>query len=215
MTYAKPTACLILSALAGCVGGGPNNDNGFSGSKKLTVSDAGQGEDAGDHNGSRRDGGDENWLVDPRMCGADENGTPYDTSAQGGCYYGYCYTTLEGLKDTVTPGGACAMEQDAALQCEGTVTIVTSKCARSNAGQIGDEARFRAAIKACVLEDAQVMAIHEPCIDCYVETAVCAGKLCTLECISGDSPACDECREEKGCTPDFYVCAGLPDPLKL
>ena len=61
-----------------------------------------------------------------------------------------------------------------------------------------------------VKSDVQMMPAN--CMDCYIESALCAREFCLGDCLAGDNPTCDACREDNGCTPGFYACGGLPDP---
>jgi len=162
-----------------------------------------------------------NLVVDGKLptkdkCGAQPNGKPGDSSSAGGCYYFYCYQTKETLLSEATPNGACANATDTAIQCEGTSVLTVSRCARARAGTLavdGAEA-FRTAVTECAREDEKLAAFSDACLACNVESSVCAAEKCLADCVTGDSIGCDVCREKNGCTPDFYTCAGLPDPNK-
>lgn len=162
-----------------------------------------------------------NLVVDGKLptkdkCGAQPNGKPGDSSSAGGCYYFYCYQTKETLLSEATQGGACANAIDTAVQCEGTSVRTVSQCARTRAGKFaeGGAELFRTAVTDCARDDEALKDFSDACLACNVESSVCAAQKCLLECVTGDTPGCDKCREDNGCTPDFYACAGLPDPNK-
>jgi hypothetical protein len=169
----------------------------------------------GDDDGGATGGGTTGYIVDPSMCGADAAGKPLDTKAMGGCYYFYCYTNEAGLKSAVSPGAACAADKDVAIQCEGESVRTVSQCARQNAALVAFPDQFRTAVNDCARKNAKLAEFSDSCLKCNVDSAVCAAAECVTQCIAGDSPGCDDCRESKGCTPAFYACGGLPDPMKL
>lgn len=185
-------------------GGTGGTDNGGT---------AGANTGAGDGDGG---GGNGNGLPAASECGAldDGSGNALDTSAMGGCYYFYCYTTEAELAAAASPSGAC--KNDVALQCKGDPVTVVAGCARQPliSAQIALIDNFKSAVKDCAKKDPALATFSDGCLDCGVESAACAGTKCFQECINGDSPNCDQCRENAGCTPDFYACAGLPDPNK-
>jgi hypothetical protein len=200
----------ILATLVGACGdsGGGNNDGDNTGGGTTT-----DGKDAGATDAGGTTGTGE--LPKASECGAQAAGKPTDSSAAGGCYYFYCYQTEESLLSEATQGGKCANAKDVAIQCEGESVTTVAKCARDNAAVLADqkEGAFAEAVRACARRNAKLAEFSDGCLDCNVESAVCAARECIFECVSGDSVNCDKCRQTKKCTPDFYTCAGLPDPL--
>jgi hypothetical protein len=198
-------------------GGGTNNGGASSGDG----GSAGNGGDKDAGSGGGNNGGDGgggatgNYIVEPSMCGATGLNKILDTSDRGGCYYFYCYTNEEGLRASAGTG-ACANDTDIAVQCEGSTPRIVAACARRREilAQIGNIDNFKNAITKCAREDAALAEVSDGCLACNVESAGCASK-CALDCAMGDSPACDDCREKEECTPDFYKCAGLPNPMEL
>jgi len=150
-------------------------------------------------------------LPDASECGAREDGTPLDTSALGGCYYFGCYQTEETLRAQATEGG-CANDIDVAITCEGESVRTVAECARENGIALagGDTA----GVVACARKNKKLEKLSDACLNCNVQSSYCAAQKCLAVCVMGDSIACDDCRERNGCTPEFYVCAGLPDPNK-
>jgi len=153
--------------------------------------------------------------VTAKQCGAQADGTPLDTSKKDGCYYFYCYQTKESLLAQSNAKGACANAADVAVQCLGQSVRTVSDCAREKAGvlAVDGEAKFAEAVTTCARNDTKLAAFSNACLACNVDSSVCAARKCLIECVTGDSQRCDQCREENKCTPDFYTCAGLPNPL--
>jgi len=179
----------------------------------LACGDSGGG--GNDETTSRTDAGS---TADAGMfCGAQADGTPRDTSAMGGCYYFYCEETKESLLEKSTKGGQCANATDVGIQCEGQSVRTVSECARMKSGTlISGTKAFTDAVTECARgEDSQLSKeFSDGCLECNVQSSLCAAQKCLAECVQGDSVLCDTCREKNKCTPDFYTCAGLPDPNK-
>lgn len=171
-----------------------------------TGTDADAGTSAG---GNAGDGG--NGLPAASECGAQANGLPLDSTAAGGCYYFYCYQTEDSLLAASTQGGACANATDVAIQCEGTSVREVAECSRQRSFEL--VAGQKQPVVDCVRKNAALAEFSDACLDCNIESARCAALNCLMVCINGDSPECDQCRQNNGCTPDFYACAGLPDPM--
>lgn len=132
-----------------------------------------------------------------------------DTRDEGGCYSFYCGTNSNSIKAGATSSAACGSDAEVYYACDGATTRKVSDCARLNALRPDPSA----ATRDCVREDSKLDVITNACLDCYVKSADCAREFCVSECLAGNSDACDQCRQENGCTPDFYKCAGLPDPV--
>jgi hypothetical protein len=75
-----------------------------------------------------------------------------------------------------------------------------------------DERRVR--IRDCVYQDAEIATnMREACLDCFIDVALCAGENCLIQCLAGDSAACDACRQDNDCERPLFACSGLPDPF--
>jgi hypothetical protein len=48
------------------------------------------------------------------------------------------------------------------------------------------------------------------CSGCYGETVACGAANCAFLCINPNAQDCVDCRCEKGCTPNFESCSGIP-----
>ncbi len=132
-----------------------------------------------------------------------------DTSDEGGCYSFYCGTNSNSIKAGATSSAKCGTDGEIYYACEGSTTRKTSECARINALRPDPHA----AARDCVREESDLDVISDACLECYLDSADCARENCISECLEGNSAGCDACRQENGCTPNFYECAGLPDPV--
>jgi len=195
---------LLLGLASAACGGDDNSDN----------NNPGDGDGDGDAGGG---GGDGDAGKDFTLTGevtpvagtsvtaqCSETSNSYPT----GCYSFYCGTNGNSVKAALAPNAVCGSAGEVFYACEGTITKETSDCARDNALTTDP----RAATKACVRKNKDLDVITDPCLDCYLTSADCAREQCISECLAGNSPTCDACRQTKGCTPSFYQCAGLPDP---
>jgi hypothetical protein len=222
MKHSKTTwlALGIVAALSGCGSdGGADNDGDGTGGTTAGNTSGDTGGSSGTTAGSTgsAEGGANaapgDYLVEPSKCGAVGTNDIFDTSDQGGCYYFYCYLTEAQLKSEATPGGACSSAADLAAQCEGSIPKVVAECARGNVLSAGNAENFAKVINECAKP--KLPGVSDGCLACNTQSAVCAGRFenCLTLCSTDDTPECDKCRQEKGCTPDFYKCAGLPDPM--
>jgi len=134
------------------------------------------------------------------------------TSTMCGSYY--CGVTPETLTAAIGPNSMCG--SDPAYVCKGTLPLVVGACARKlkSANPLSSSESLRPQVQACAYEDAEVkQKVSEQCLRCYLDSAVCAGDNCLVDCLSGDSPACDSCRMKNNCTAPVFTCNGLPNPL--
>lgn len=172
------------------------------------------GSDAGVDSGADADPGDGSSTPDSST-GTDTGGTE-DTSAPAptDCFDG---SENGGQPLTVTeptpPAGltnACTNEADLAIIEGGTVvpTDVAGGCGLNNLGA-GDA---RACALHCV---AQGTELSLECSSCYAATVACAIINCVGQCAADPGSAeCQTCRDENGCTAEFYACSGLPEPTE-
>lgn len=210
-------ALMILAALSGACGDSGSGNNDGDGSN----GGGNNGDNSGGNNGEVDAGmtpmgdlGPDD--VTPQQCGAQADGTPLDTSKGGGCFYFYCYQTEQSLLAEAKDGGGCASATDVAIQCEGLSVRTVSDCARENSAVLagnGEEA-YRKAVTECARGYQELAEFSDSCLGCNVDSSVCAARRCLIECVTGDSQLCDKCREDNKCTPEFYDCAGLPNPNK-
>lgn len=102
------------------------------------------------------------------------------------------------------------------LLCNGTTVTAVAACARDvkskNLGK--SNAEIRPLVQECVYKNAEIQAKMPPaCLGCYLTSAECSGDKCLLQCLGGDSPTCDKCRLDNGCSRPVAQCTGFPDPL--
>ena len=49
------------------------------------------------------------------------------------------------------------------------------------------------------------------CAACYGGSVACGAEFCTAQCSANtNAPLCLQCREDRGCTPGFVECSGIP-----
>jgi hypothetical protein len=176
--------------------------------------------DSGSDAGADTDPGDGSSTPDTTdptdgSTGTDTGGTE-DTSAPAptDCYDG---GENGGQPLTVTqptpPAGltdACTNEADLAIIEGGTVdpTGVAGGCGLNNLGA-GDA---RACALHCVEQGTE---LSLECSSCYAATVACAIINCVGQCAADPGSAeCQACRDDSGCTAEFYACSGLPEPTE-
>lgn len=105
--------------------------------------------------------------------------------------------------------GACMNDSDLAQHSSQDIpefVIATAKaCYISGKFEDGD-------YTDCIMElinDPDGINLTPECTDCYTASAVCAKAFCDIECLGPNDEACEACREDNGCTPNFYECSGL------
>jgi hypothetical protein len=203
-SLSRPETLTAFLALCGaCIENRAPAEND-QGSAIVAEPDAGGGD--GDIDAAIPDGGEvdsgSNVEGTGQDCAGNEPKTP------DSCYGFYCGTNYEDIRAETPSTGACGSDMELMMICEGPFPVALADCARRNALS----GNFEAAVEACVRGNHSWDPITDSCLDCYIVGARCALDNCLGECVSGDSQACDECRETKGCTPDFYVCASMPNP---
>lgn len=151
--------------------------------------------------------------------GTRNNCTTFDPPSGGMCGGIYCAINEEllsqALKETPSfPKGCGAVPAD--LICSGLTARTVAACARAvkSAAPFALNPELRDKVQACVLQEAEVKAkMPESCLECYIDSAICSGDNCVIECLGGDSFACDKCRLDKGCSRPVATCTGFPNPL--
>ncbi|MDD9941996.1 MAG: hypothetical protein OXU20_13205, partial [Myxococcales bacterium] len=123
--------------------------------------------------------------------------------------------------NTLDPNGACGANNNAggvAQVCDGGLVIVVGDCARTIKSQpqnlFSDNETLKPLVAQCVYEDPQFTdTLSMECLGCFLDVALCAGNLCLPQCLSGNTPECDQCRKDNNCEQPLFPCAGLPNPL--
>jgi hypothetical protein len=113
------------------------------------------------------------------------------------------------MGDATMPPGMCMNAEDGAILASMDVADATSTAATDCylGGATEDEAYVTCTSEALIDETG----LTAGCVDCFVQSALCAKNNCLVECLS-DPVACETCREENGCTSSFYECSGLAVP---
>ena len=122
----------------------------------------------------------------------------------GGIFDGKKYSDVKaGLHDT----GACLSDVDVQEACVINPSDVAGTAGRMCLNLSGE------AFESCVADGIQKVAtkLSDGCTDCYVQTVVCTKANCLAECANPDNVGpCTQCRFDKGCTSNFYMCSGFP-----
>jgi hypothetical protein len=213
-------AIALCGLQTGCGGGDNDDDNGAprdAGARDAGARDAGATDagatDAGATDAGGRDAGDGKYELTGEVgpvegtAVAAECTATSDAREEGGCYAHYCGTNSASLAAAHT-GSTCGSTAEIWLICDGLGIREAARCARTHAL----DADPREGTRTCMRQNAELDPLSDACLDCFLDSAACARENCVAECLTGDTPQCDACREEKGCTPGFYECAGLPNP---
>jgi hypothetical protein len=132
-----------------------------------------------------------------------------DNRKKDRCYGFFCGTNSNSIKAGLTKRSPCATDAQVALICDGLGAREASRCARVHAL----DASPRKGTKQCMRANKKLKPFTNACLDCFLDSADCAREHCVAECLAGDNPRCDACREKHKCTPNYYKCSGLPNPM--
>ncbi len=113
-----------------------------------------------------------------------------------------------GVADTGDPGtgdageasGACTNPADLAVHMNTDISAAIETCA---SGCFGGQTCTR----SCIMND---VGLSADCTECYVQVTTCAIQNCLTSCAGTNSAACDQCRDDSGCTAAFEACSGVP-----
>lgn len=151
----------------------------------------------------------------PSVAGSGNECASYALPANGMCGSYYCGVNLETLAKEIDPTALCG--KDPEFTCYGNVVTAVGACSRKVKSQNLREPNndvLRPLVEACVYEDEEIKARVEPdCLSCFIDAADCAGLNCMTQCLTGDSPLCDNCRKNNNCEAPVFTCAGLPSPF--
>jgi hypothetical protein len=204
---APPTGGLI-GGTGGLIGGAGSSDAGASLDSGTVANPAdaslpvdGALPDGGVPDGALPDGGIPDAASDS---GCLAPSTP-DASVCPG--YG-CKTTLQQLSALMDQEGACSSAAALAVACDGRVTNAALQCTQENVFSLNIDR----SVNACLKRDAQLAAIGDDCLDCFVDEALCVLTRCFSACtINSTGNACQICRRQQ-CSAQLSVCTGLPSP---
>lgn len=150
---------------------------------------------------------EEGLCVPENRCAVDPDAICFSTSAPDAadrCEGLRCGQDECVIAEATGPGSVC--QGSAALLCDATLRDVTGACARDNAfstDAVGDA-------RQCMFDSPELSSVPNACIECFVERTACARDFCLVQCVAGDSPACDQCQRDNGCLVAFDACTGLP-----
>jgi len=109
-----------------------------------------------------------------------------------------------------TPDGACA--GDTLAVCTNDISSIAGECGTDCFLAVEDPNEQLACTLECIEGDADPDP-SQGCLGCYIAAVACARANCTDVCVgAAGSAECIDCRNENGCTTDFFVCSGLPVP---
>lgn len=124
------------------------------------------------------------------------------------CGGSHCQETQAELKAGLSPSGACKTDMEVSTFCNLKAVNEVRTCAVSNFGNT-------MAGQTCARQ--KLPEVSPACLQCYLDSAECAGNKCLLECFMATNESntgpCDACRVAQGCISSFYSCAGFRDPI--
>jgi hypothetical protein len=126
----------------------------------------------------------------------------------------YCGVSIDLIEAELKGSGKCSPTPEDV--CSGKVTTKVAACARSTKSNplnaFDSDETLRMKTLACVKMDSSIDASDE-CLGCFLDAAQCASNNCLTQCLTGDSPDCDNCRLSNNCNQPVPLCAGLPTPF--
>jgi hypothetical protein len=154
----------------------------------------------------------------PPDAGPLDAGRP-DTSGEAGCprllapdagicsAYG-CGLSLDQLRSTASPAGACTSPAALAAACDGSASSAALRCTEASVFA----ADLSEAASTCVLRDPQASALGATCLGCFVDEALCTLSRCFALCaLASENDECRSCRRQQ-CGTTLSQCTGLPAP---
>lgn len=202
----------------GTQGGGTQGGGGTPGGTDVDAGATGDAGAVGDGGGTAGDGGGGagGGSAVAAIIGSGKNCSTYGLKMGDKCAGVYCGVTEPQLAAAFEelPDRLCKIS--AAWACEGATVRKVGDCAREvkSANPLNNNAQNRPLVQACVYKDASIMQNVTPeCLSCYLDSAICSGDKCLVECIAGNSKSCDDCRLRNNCSQPVAPCTGLPNPL--
>jgi hypothetical protein len=193
----------LAAGLLGCGGDGDSDSTGANQTLDADVSSV-NGRDAGSDATIYELSG----AVGPvKGTGTECTGTS-DAREEGRCYGHLCGTNSNSVKAALAEDSPCATDPEVWLVCDGSGAREATRCARNHA--LDDDPR--AGTRSCIRSNEALSPFSSACVDCFLDAVDCARANCLSECLAGDSPVCDKCQEDQGCTSAFFACSGLPNP---
>ena len=130
----------------------------------------------------------------------------------GGYFCGVTQDQIAAEMPADTLCGASAAEG----ACNNKLPTLLASCARDikSGSPLASNDELKPMIQACVFKDADIKAkTPQPCMDCFLTAATCAGDKCLVECLTGDSKECDACRATNKCDTTVFTCANVVSPF--
>lgn len=148
-------------------------------------------------------------------------GCASEALAEGGmCGSWFCGVDAETLDKGLDPNGACGENMGNMggidFVCEARPVKVVGDCARmvKSSMPFATNEQLRPLVRDCVYQDAEIKAnVTEPCLNCFIDVADCAGTYCLLQCLASADATCDQCRLDNNCDQPLFDCAGFPNPF--
>jgi hypothetical protein len=201
------TFVLLVGALQ--VGCGSSSNNNSVQKPDAGRNDAGGGNDAGGDAGGDAGQFQLSGDVAPVEGSGTDCSSTSDTRKEGGCYGFFCGTNSNSLKAALSDDSVCSTTPEVWLICDGLGAREASRCAREHA--LDDDPRE--GMRMCLRDNDALDPFSDACLSCFLDSADCAREHCLTECLAGDNAKCDSCRETNKCTPDYYNCSGLANPM--
>lgn len=217
MSRRLPFALLIVLA----VGPGCDDDD----DDDTTIIDPSTGVDGGLDAGALGDAGavEEDAGVDAGgdagLDGGAEDAGPIDAGPSVACTGTYEGHTSAEVAAALSEG-ACATGAQVVELCQVNPAAQAATAGQTCFlnGQSGDD------LIECVVEGGfgtdgvrdVAPSLNDACLACYADAVRCSAENCLLSCAQNpNGAACIACRDDAGCTSDFYDCSGLPAPEDL
>lgn len=158
-------------------------------------------------------------ISPPTSMGGDAGAAPVPDAGDAGCprllapdsgicaSYG-CRLSRDQLRASANTAGACTSPAAVAAACDGSASSAALRCTEASVFSTD----LSAAASACVKREPQLSALAAPCLDCFVDEALCTLSRCFALCaLASENDACRACRH-KECGSAFGLCSGLPAP---
>lgn len=201
-----PAAGAVGGAAAPPTGPAPASGGGVSGSLDAGIPASSSG-DAGRAPPAEAMG--DAGAGDGAVPDAGEAGCPRLLAPDSGICSAYgCALSLDQLRASANPAGACTSAPALSAACDGSASSAALRCTEASVFS----ADLSAAASACVTRDAHLSALSSACRDCFVAEALCTLSRCFASCaLASETDTCRACRRQQ-CAGALHPCTGLPAP---
>lgn len=138
-------------------------------------------------------------------CGDDDGGTPDAGSPVDQCVGVEDMAVIATIEPPTVDGGVVDGGVDPVPGWLTDCSRSPSPCASILFG--GTDEEITECMRTC-LEPTALSDLSEGCEQCYINTIICARRVCALPCAGSDMSACLNCTETN-CTPLYHQCRGL------